>query len=66
MANQIRINGVEFPQRNAGIRSIVNNVVLYNDGTYASVQDGQVVTGQIPSDGEALNLGGMKIRVEKS
>lgn len=46
------IQGVQLPEKDADITSIVNNVVLYNDNTFATVDaQGRVITGQIPENG---------------
>jgi hypothetical protein len=60
----IVLNGIELPERDAHITSIINDIALYDDGTYVAVSGGSLVEGRIPEDGE-LTINGMTMTVSR-
>lgn len=60
--SRIIINGVKLPEKDANVRSIINNIVIYDDGTFVAVRGSNLIEGSIPSNGE-INIDGMRIKV---
>lgn len=60
-----RIGGIEIPERDANVISIINDVVIYDDNTYVTVEKGRLIEAEIPADG-ILDVGGTTISISPS